>query len=179
MILTLRELIGNCRNRHTSHTFQFYDRAGIVCLKECANFSGRQSKPGEGTQCQRGNACWLSIVPYFSLCVGPSTLPTDSGGRKTYLSNRILPQRATCIVSFSCPMSLPSSHHDEERRAWAKAELVNYVTGSASWLSNGLLKVGRASRVQLLMSVKTLRSFFIVNTDCGWHLDKLPKWRRK
>lgn len=49
----------------------------------------------------------------------------------------------------------------------AKAELVNYVTGNESWLSNGLWKVGRASRVQLLMSVKTLCSFFIVTQTVG------------
>lgn len=139
----------------------------LHALKKEPVFSGRQSKPGEGTQHQRGNACWLSIVPYFSLCVGPSTLLTDSGGRKTYRSNRILPQRGTCVVLFSCSMSLPSSHHDEERRAWAKAELINYVTGNESWLSNGLLKVGRASRVQLVMPVKTLCSFFIVTQTVG------------
>lgn len=59
-------------------------------------------------------------------------------------------------------MSWPSSHHDDEMAAWAKAELVKYVTRNESWSSSDLLNVGRASRAQLLISVKPWCSFFVV-----------------
>lgn len=94
------------------------------------------------------------LYPYFPLCVDPSKLPTDTGGRETYLNIRIPPQRGTCIVSFSCPTSLPSIHHDDKRGAWAKAEPVHYVTRSECGPCNGLLNVGRASRAQLPVSVR-------------------------
>lgn len=102
------------------------------------------------------------LCPYFPLSVDLSTLQTDTGGRKTYVSSRVLPQRGTCIASFSCPTWLPSIHRDNERGAWAKAEPVNYVTRKESEPCNGLLNVGRTSRARLLVSVKALGSSFVV-----------------
>lgn len=121
MILSLRELIGSCRNRHTSHKVAILrqSRAGIACLKESQFFQAEKASQGKAHSVSE--LCLLAhIVPYFSLCVRPSTQPSDSAGRKTYLSNRMLPQRGTCIASFSCPMSLDKL--SKWRRKWSKGQ---------------------------------------------------------
>lgn len=53
-----------------------------------------------------------------------------------------MPQTGTHNLPFSYPMSCSSFHHDNERGAWAGAELVNCVTGNGLWWRNGLLSMG-------------------------------------
>lgn len=59
-----------------------------------------------------------------------------------YQLSRIWARIGAHNLPFSYPVSLLSSYLDNERGAWARAELLNYVTGNELWWRNGLLNRG-------------------------------------
>lgn len=99
--------------------------------------------------------------------MSPSTLTTDGGGRKTEddLGGRLLPQTGTHNLPFSYPMSRPSFDHDNERGAWAEAELISYVTGNGLWWGNGLLNMGGPLELCYSGKSETHSSLIITKTD--------------